>query len=189
MGDVFRKVKSGDPLRIPAETFNAFVDAAQDFRNRQNAQGVETKGSAQGNTVVLVKNASGSDQERFAVLGVAAPVISPSANLPEFKNRVVLSCVTPSDDHRGRFVVLAEPIKSGNMGRAVAAGVTPVKVSVQNSADDSADVFSGQTGHLKSGEGAASILWKESGTGIVWAVVRIGGGSGGGVEPMPPVWG
>ena len=32
MPDPFQKVQSGQPLRIPAETFNAFLDAAQDFR-------------------------------------------------------------------------------------------------------------------------------------------------------------
>ncbi len=30
-----RKVQSGDPLTIPAATFNTFVDAAQDFLRRQ----------------------------------------------------------------------------------------------------------------------------------------------------------
>ena len=34
MGDPFKKVQRGDRLRIPAETFNTFIDAAKDFRNR-----------------------------------------------------------------------------------------------------------------------------------------------------------
>ncbi|MGC1275725.1 MAG: hypothetical protein WBC44_18605 [Planctomycetaceae bacterium] len=33
MGDPFKKVQRGDPLRIPAETFNTFIDAAKDFRS------------------------------------------------------------------------------------------------------------------------------------------------------------
>ena len=35
MGDVFRKVRSGQPLRIPAAAYNAFVDAAVDLRRRE----------------------------------------------------------------------------------------------------------------------------------------------------------
>ena len=32
MGDTLKKVKPGDPLAIPAEAFNTFIDAARDFR-------------------------------------------------------------------------------------------------------------------------------------------------------------
>lgn len=35
MSNVLTKVRPGDPLRIPAATFNTFVDAAQDFLRRQ----------------------------------------------------------------------------------------------------------------------------------------------------------
>lgn len=42
--DSLRKVKSGDPLRIPAATFNTFADAAQDFLRRQRNIGWTTLG-------------------------------------------------------------------------------------------------------------------------------------------------
>jgi len=35
MPDDLRKVRSGDPLRLPARSYNAFVDAAVDLRRRQ----------------------------------------------------------------------------------------------------------------------------------------------------------
>ena len=35
MPDDLRKVRSGQPLRIPAGAYNAFVDAAVDLRTRQ----------------------------------------------------------------------------------------------------------------------------------------------------------
>jgi len=31
------KVRRGDPLVIPAQTFNTFIDVAQDFRQRQRS--------------------------------------------------------------------------------------------------------------------------------------------------------
>ena len=37
MPDDLRKVRSGQPLRIPAGAYNAFVDAAVDLRTRQGA--------------------------------------------------------------------------------------------------------------------------------------------------------
>ena len=37
MGDAFKKVQSGDALRIPAETFNTFIDAARDFKARRQS--------------------------------------------------------------------------------------------------------------------------------------------------------
>ena len=35
MGDVLKKVKAGDRLKIPAATFNAFIDATRDFQARR----------------------------------------------------------------------------------------------------------------------------------------------------------
>ena len=71
-------------------------------------------------SVILVKNTSGQDQDRFAVLGIDAPIIAPGAdgNEEEFKRQVALSCVTPTAEHAGRFVVLQEPLADGAIGRA-----------------------------------------------------------------------
>jgi hypothetical protein len=37
MGGFLQKVKRGDPLVIPAPTFNTFIDAARDFQDRQRS--------------------------------------------------------------------------------------------------------------------------------------------------------
>jgi hypothetical protein len=39
MSDALRKVQPGDPLRIPAATYIAFVDAARAHRERQQGGG------------------------------------------------------------------------------------------------------------------------------------------------------
>jgi hypothetical protein len=39
MGDHLKKVKSGDPLRLPAATFNTFIDASRDCLERQQNVG------------------------------------------------------------------------------------------------------------------------------------------------------
>ena len=78
MGDALRKVKPGDPLAIPAEAFNAFIDAARDVQSRRLAQRQGAQPAQDpGTTVVLVRNDSGADRDRFDVLGIAGPLISP----------------------------------------------------------------------------------------------------------------
>ncbi len=182
MSSALKKVRSGDPLVIPAAAYNAFIDAALDFRQRTAHLGQGAQPSFSQASIVLVRNDSGSNQNRMAVLGVEVPIIDPSANEEEFRNRVALSCITPATDtHEGRFVVLAEPIANGKIGRAYAAGVCPVKIDVPDEEHEwrYAEIADGITGNLKvSMQGSAGILWRAGGTGVQWAVVRLG-------QPVP----
>lgn len=107
-----------------------------------------------------------------------APVIDPASNEEEFKNRLALACGTPAaDTHEGRFVVLAEPIASGRIGRAFAAGVCAVKLDVPDEDHEwrFAEIAGSATANLKAHHrGSAMILWRAGGTGVQWAVVRLG---------------
>ena len=182
MSSALKKVRSGDPLVIPAAAYNAFIDAALDFRQRTAHLGQGAQPSFSQASIVLVRNDSGSNQNRMAVLGVDAPIIDPSANEEEFRNRVALSCVAPEEGtHEGRFVVLAEPIAHGKIGRAYAAGVCPVKVDVPDEEHEwhYAEIADGITANLKvSMQGSSTILWRAGGTGVQWAVIRLG-------QPVP----
>lgn len=182
MGDHLKKVSKGDKLRIPAAAYNAFIDTARDFQARQRGISSTPQASTRSSGIVLVRNDSGEDLSRYTVLGIDSPIIDPEDNLDGFKNRVAVVGVTPSeDDHVGKFVVLLEPLKSGAVGMAYGAGICPVKVDVP---DDEvkypyADIVDGQTAHLEAKHhGAAAILWREGGTGVQWALVRLG-------SPMP----
>jgi hypothetical protein len=68
MGDTLKRVKPGDPLAIPAATFNTFVDAAQDFLRRQRGIGRTPVADKPSFETVLLKNASGADPGRFEYL-------------------------------------------------------------------------------------------------------------------------
>ena len=179
MGDTMKKVKSGDPLVVPAQTFNSFVDAARDFQGRRQNQGSSQQQAFYPSGIVPVKNASGSDLGRFSVLGLDGPVYTPSDNEDEFVNHVALSGSTPDEaDHLGGFCVLMEPLADGAIGRACILGVCPVKVDVVDADHPYADIKDGDSGQLESGwSGAARILWKEAGTGSKWAYVGLGAGS------------
>lgn len=181
MADVLKKVKPGEPLRIPAATFNTFIDAAEDFRRRQHNQSAGMQPNWRQTGIVPIKNNSGGDLGRFAVLGIDGPIFAPAESDDGFKNRVALVGVTPADPtHIGRFAILLEPIANGKIGQAAVAGVCVAKVDVQAEDDGFADIADGSAASLTSGpSGAATILWKESGTGLVWAIIRFGGAGGG----------
>ena len=181
MGDPLGKVQSGEKLRIPAAAYNAFVDTALDLRRRQQAVQQSSTTEARQTGIILVRNDSGADRGRFDVLGISGVVITPTDNPDAFKSKVALVGVSPTEaQHAGRFVVLLEPIVGGKIGQACAAGVTIARVDVVDTDHKFADVSDGTAAQLKSVQGGAgAILWKESGTGVKWAVVRIGAGGGG----------
>lgn len=172
MDDPLKKVQPGDPLQIPAASFNMFIDAARAHRDRQHTQDQGAQPTMRTGGMALVKNASGADQDRFAVLGINTPIILPTDNLNGFKNRVAFNVVVPTADHAEKFVILTEPLAAGRLGKGMVSGVTPVKLSVQSEDDEYAAVKVGETGFLETGQGPAQILWKEPGTGTKWGIVQ-----------------
>jgi len=179
------KVSPGQPLRIPAETFNAFVDAAVAYQATRTSRQAEGGANLPTAGIVTVRNDSGADQERFAVLGIGTPLILPTENAAAFQERVAMSLVAPDEDaHVDRICILQEPIAAGKLGRGLILGITPVRLDVQAEDDRVAAVVTGETGSLKTGStGAARILWKEAGTGEVWGIVQIPSGGAGGGSP------
>jgi len=127
---------------------------------------------------VLVKNTTGAARSQFEVLGVDGVEIAPATSLSKFKRRVALSGTTPAvPDHRGNFVVLLDDLPAGAVGPAIASGLVHVQISVASGIEalERADVADGQAGHLvPRPDGSAQILWRESGTGTKWAIVRLG---------------
>jgi hypothetical protein len=61
MSAMLKKVKPGDPLVIPAATYNTFVEAARDYLDCRNDQGQEAHPAARNSGIVLVRNDSGED--------------------------------------------------------------------------------------------------------------------------------
>ena len=112
-----KKVSKGTPLHIPAEAYNAFVDAAQAHRGQMFTDAAATKATLTPG-LVLVKNSSGYDCERFNVLGIDDTIcITPTDNLAAFQAGPVLVGKSPYyTTHAGKFVILAEPIASNAIG-------------------------------------------------------------------------
>jgi hypothetical protein len=125
--------------------------------------------------MILVRNESGVTVPRFGVLGINGVMFDPAVDEQSFMNQVALSGVTPAIlTHRGKFIILAEPIADGDIGRAWITGSCPVMVSVSDEAHQFAEVYDGDAARLKSAQhGSARILWKQDGTGELWAIVRL----------------
>ncbi len=177
MVDTIQKVRPGQPLRIPATAYNAFVDAAVAHKDQQDLTGRDPLRGARQAGIVSVKNTTAGTVPRLGVLGIDGPLFTPTANLNEFKSRVLISGVAPTvADHTSSFVITLEPIAAGKIGRAYAAGVCPVQVNITDEVHQFADV-NGSTANLESyGRGDAKILWREAATGTVWTLVRLGAG-------------
>jgi len=184
-GDPLQKFQVGQPFKPKAETFNTFVDAARAHRQRQHDRGRQPHGEFRQTGIIRVRNDSGADRDRFDILGINTPVITPADNLQHFQNHVVQSVVTPTtSSHQGQFVVLLEPIASGQIGRAYVSGVCPARLYLQSSAVTdvrAAEVRNGNTDSLEpSTWGSAAVLWHDpyptgaTGPQNVWAVVRLG---------------
>ena len=72
MADTLAKVKSGDPLKIPAATFNTFIDAARDFRTRTQNRSQKARPAVRQSGIVLIRNATAVDLTRMMVVALGA---------------------------------------------------------------------------------------------------------------------
>ena len=178
-----KKVISGQPLSIPADAYNSFIDAAADMRSRHNSNDVN-KEPLTGQPTILIRNDSEHDVDRFGILGLGRSLILPENNLDEFQNQVSFSGVLPDTaDHKNKFVILTEPVASGEIGRGLITGISLIHIQVDKDDHTHATIRTGITGlfSMKSSDlGLARILWREGGMGSQWAIVAIGGSGGGG---------
>jgi len=171
-GDALRKVQGGQPLRIPAVAYNAFVDAALDLRRRRMNQGA---GAGSGRTrhpgAALVRNDTGGDLGEFAVVALSGVVITESDGHEQFAMGPVFKAVAPT---AGCFVaVLQEPVRQDGIGQALVSGVTPVQVGITagNTTWASATTATGKL--TSAATGNCRLLWCAGTAGDQWAVVRL----------------
>ncbi len=167
-GDIYRKRLYGDPLTFPAELYNKLAEVAQeaDFDRSQDEERFWRS-----NTIIKVRNQSGGNVDQFGILQVDVPTILRTDNSDGFKEQVVCDAITPTGG--GKFVILLEPIASGDIGRAVASGVCPVQLSATGVGKSYCDSASANSATLAPADtGSARILWTETTGSDYWALVR-----------------
>jgi hypothetical protein len=141
MGDTLKKVQSGDPLRIPASTFNTFIDAAIAHRGGMKMGEGRLTVSQPSRDVLLVKNVGDQDINRFEPVYVeywassSYPfVVSPADNLDDWQRQPVMTArrwapmtgFSASWFYPDHACVANEPIAVGDLGRVLYRGLTPV---------------------------------------------------------------
>lgn len=177
-GDLLKKVQSGEQLRIPAEAYNAFVDATRATRSQQ-ALGADAQQFARQTTIAKVRNNTVSNRERFSIVSLSQPIIAPADNEAEFLRQPTFYGVVPADGYEGRFGVLLEPVPVGKIGVAAVAGDVPVGMLVSPGVQyDHAEILAGTTFLLRNVPyGSARVLWIEPDDGFLrWAVIRLDDG-------------
>lgn len=169
-----KRVNAGEPWGPPsARDTNRIINVVRWVEQRMREQ--RARPSLQRpDGLVLIKNDTASAVDRFGILGIDGPIITPTDNADAFKDRVALSCSGPTaGTHDAKFVICYEPIPAGEYGLAWASGVCQVQINVTDADHAFADITGSDTAKLASGlAGGAQILWKESGTGTKWAIVR-----------------
>ena len=173
----FQHVRTGEPLQIPAATYNAMIDAAQAHRNRR--MNLAPHGAGFDSLYVYIVNSTGKSLQRFDVVGLDGP--SETQNLDLFRNRIVFKGIVPRKKHKGKFAVLQQDASPNMVVRACVYGATVAKIQVSSSSSNDnepkyCDVKEDETGYLESGGSGAEVLWSDNSTQNRWAIIRIGSG-------------
>lgn len=179
LGNPFKTVATGDPLRIPAAAYNAFIAAA--MANRQGRVGdASSSGARFAYEDALCKQSVLSFVPRFGVLGLADPAVLPSGNLDSFADRLVFDSASPAGDGGSKFCVLLQPTPEDTIVRCVIDGPVAVLLSIVNENHRYAAQDAGQSDWLKTAaRGPAEILWKQAiedrdVSDKAWGIVRLG---------------
>lgn len=167
MADTFDKVTSNTPRVIPARTWNALLEAGQDFQRRKLAGG--GGGPMRNDPLnpavrVLVRNDTGGDLDPGAVVALGTPIVS-AADYPRAAAQSPLFPATVPSAVTDAFAVLLDPLADEEIGRAVIMGVATCSVNVAGATDTYATPKAGDETQLESAAtGPARILWREAGS-------------------------
>jgi hypothetical protein len=176
-GDQLGKVRTGDPLKIPAGAYNAFVDTAITHQSRERNTIADAHRELNQRGLVLVRNDSGIELPAHHAMAITGVLIEPDTNDDErtFQSRTPLKGnVADSASPPLAFVVAQQPIGPGKLGLCVISGTTPVQINVLDTGDSTCELRANETLLATSPLGGAPILWKEPGVGERWAVIELG---------------
>lgn len=141
-------------------------------------------GAYGGGETVLMQNDSGVHCERFHILQISGVVVTPDDSLQDFQQRPVFTGAIPSADQQanGRLVFCAEPIAPGEIGPVWVDGIVMTRIDVTDSSHNYATAKSGDQTQLASAAQGLSILYKQSGLGQKWGLVRYSSSGGSGLR-------
>lgn len=172
------KAQPGEPLRIAARDWNTLVDVAEVARTQgvQHTLPGSFKASSTG-VIVPCRNNTGASVPRFHAVGLGAPLFTYADNAQTFLNQLGFIGEDLGSSYLGRWAVVQETLPDGKIGSAMLSGITAAQITVAHADHPRVDIDTAGTPGtqlVSSFYGAGEILYKESGTGSKWAVIRIG---------------
>lgn len=173
MADYLQKVRAGQTYQLRADALNAWSEAAAAERRERFGGGrAAVQESFAQADIVKIRNDSGSARSRWDILALQSPLLTPGS--AAFQRQVAFKGVPPLSTLGGKFGVLLEPVGAGRIGRAVVSGVTLARIQVDagQEAYPCADMQTGSY-RLRAANSGIEVLWKETGTGLKWGVIRL----------------
>jgi hypothetical protein len=74
MGDALKKVQAGQRMEIPAEAYNAFIDAVREERARRHSIEQDAGVELRQTVMVKIRNQTGANQDRYNILALRNPL-------------------------------------------------------------------------------------------------------------------
>ena len=186
MADPFRGYRPGDKIPNDAGAFNAFALAAKFARDARPTLSDEQRTNTRSGDIIRVKNKTSIDLKRGNIVGLDAPIFTPTDSESAFLREVTFRGVVPDSSHVGKFAVLLEPALPDRVVKAIVSGVCLVRLDVVDATHTHADIFPTDVTALVTNDyGSAQVLWIDNGVydggydgyygaDTKWAVVRIG---------------
>lgn len=168
--------RAGDKLEISATKWNAIDDVLRRSKGSIHDRLDGLASAFGGASTIKVINRTGAIQQRYRILGLGESFHSPSSSLDQFKNKYVLEADLPElPDHRQLWGITTGSIAPDGVGELAIGGCVVCQIDITSTHHKFANIADSEVGNLVSGFwGNAQIVWRESGTGLKWAVVRLG---------------
>lgn len=176
---LYKKYKPGDEFSVSADFLNGLADMLAERRGTSARPGQTRQATPFAGDVVLVKNTTGDNVQRFRIMALDAPIIAPADNADEYTRRVTFNGIKPVAASTGKWGVLIDGLTPNSIGRAVVIGVTVAWVNLNAAGDRFVEADPGAYIPKGNGSKGAQILWVAGGvgtasaTGAQWATIRI----------------
>jgi len=158
-----RRVKSGESFSFPASEWNLMAEAIESYQKLQKEGGNNEKARRIPAGAVLVLNSTGLDVGKYSALTLSDVCIDPGEDgLPDFLHdtKYIVGTVPNAESLKKPFLITCEDIEAGDIGYALAYGVTPVEAVIAREEDEYLRPIAGTTGFESCLQGICRILWK-----------------------------
>lgn len=163
-----RKLQRGQKASLGYNTVNKLLDETQpsnDLVRRRSQQ-------RRRENCITIYNDTDEPLERYDVVALGPPTVTPSGNLEEFTYNVCLMARVPGCQ-RCNSAICVEPIPVSGYGLAAIDGVVPAYIHYVNPNHEYAECIADQKYLTSNYKGLYKIIWTESDeTGLQYAVVR-----------------